>query len=108
MLYDFINTEEQLVEFVKKLNDLSHYEKYQLFNYVFPTKLLDLRPKGFKNTKYLMYNKWIIPIGKFQIYSTTRINSKNPIDNPELKTGLYEKIYFHLNIDDQGISQNSQ
>lgn len=105
LLYDFINTEEDLIEFVKKLNELSHFEKYQLFNYVFSTKLLQLRADGYKNTPEEFYEKWTIPIGNLSMFSTTKINKKNHSKNPDFKTGLYEKIYFHLQPDDLGISQ---
>ena len=106
MLYENITTESELIEFVKMLNDLTHYEQYLLFNNIFQTDLLDLRPSNFKHTSNISYYRWLIKVGSFGIYSTTKINKRNPIENPDLKTGLYEKIHFHLSPDDTGISQN--
>lgn len=105
MLYDNINTELELNEFVNKLNEISHFERYQIFHYAFETKLLQLHSEYFTNTAERFFNLWGIKVGRFGIYSTTQMNVRNHIENPHLRTGVYEKIYFHLNPADTGISQ---
>lgn len=108
MLYDdYIDTEEKLREFVLQLNELTHWEKYHLFYYVFETKMISLRPKGYDNNRTSFYIKWVIPVGKFGMYVTTKINTNFPRKNPEARTGFHEAIYFHLNPEDKGISQIS-
>ena len=47
LLFDKINTEEQLNEFVQKLNECEPYQQYLLFLEVFKPKVMDLNPKGF-------------------------------------------------------------
>lgn len=106
MLYENIKTETELTEFVDSLNGISHYEKYLLFNNIFNTGVYDLRPKDLPITEETHFQKWIFPVGTFFVFATVKINKRNPIENPDFRTGFYEKFYFHLLPDDTGISQS--
>ena len=105
MLYDNIINENQLREFVDSLNKITHYEKYLLFNDVFQTGVYELRAKGLPIDLNTHYQKWLFPVGPFFVFASVKINKKNPTENPDFKTGFYEKIYFHLKPEDNGISQ---
>lgn len=111
MLYENINTIEKLKEFVDKLNELSHYDQYVLVDNVFMQKgkrALDLNLKEIPRKGNVSHQRWLFAIGEnFTFYATFRINSKLSVEKPEMKTGAYEKIYFHLSENDiSGISQN--
>lgn len=107
LLFDQIDSQEQLKEFVQKLNERSHYEKYLLFLEVFKPKVLDLNPKGFPRNSRSQYQIWWFWTNKYKIYTTVKINYDFPLENPEAKTGFYEDFHFHLfPIDYSGISQD--
>lgn len=104
--YEHINTYEELNLFVEKLNQLTHYERYLLFANIFDTDTVSVNDPEFNKVVGNTYlQMWVTTVGRFSLYLTTKINSHNFIDNPEMKTGAIEKIYFHLSIDDPGISQ---
>jgi hypothetical protein len=105
MIYENIITEDQLREFVDSLNKITHYEKYLLFNNIFETGIYELKPKDLPKTETTYFQKWIFPVGPYFVFASVKINLENPTVNPEFKTGFYEKIYFHLKPDDNGISQ---
>ena len=105
MLYDNIITEDQLSEFVDSLNKITHYEKYLLFNNIFDIGIYELRVKDLPVTETTHFQKWLFPAGPYFVFASVKINLENPAVNPEFKTGFYEKIYFHLKPDDNGISQ---
>ena len=106
MLYKHISTQKELSEFVKKLNEITHYERYLLFAHVFETTTVNRSESVLSNEdKHIYLEMWSMKIGDFIVYITTRINTRNFIDNPEIKTGAIENIYFHLTPDDPGISQ---
>lgn len=104
--YEKITTDQELTAFVSSLNNITHYEKYLLFDHIFDTGIYEIRAKGLPITENTHFQKWIIPVGNFFIFATVKINKRNPVDNPDFKTGAYEKFYFHLLPDDPGISQN--
>ena len=105
MLYENIITEDQLSEFVDSLNKITHYEKYLLFNDIFHTGVYELVAKGLPQTDKINYQKWLFPVGPYFVFASVKINLRNRLENPDFKTGFYEKIYFHLNPEDNGISQ---
>lgn len=105
--YEKITTEQELTDFVSSLNNITHYEQYLLFHNIFNTGVFDLRPKELPFTENTHFQKWIFPVGGFFVFATVKINKRNPIDNPDFKTGFYEKFYFHLLPDDPGISQSA-
>lgn len=107
MLYEYINNESDLQEFVQRLNELSHFDKYQLINNVFKINVVTLNIPELPRKNKVSHQRWWFSIGdKYQCFVTFRINSKLPIERPT-GTGVYEKIHFHLNENDiSGISQN--
>lgn len=108
LLFDQIDSQEQLKEFVQKLNESFLYEKYLLFLEVFKPKVLDLNPKGFPMNSRNKYEIWWFWANKYKIYVTVKINYDFPLENPEAKTGFYEDFHFHLfPIDYSGISQDA-
>lgn len=108
-IFEDIRTADQLREFVEELNNLPQQKRYLLFNYVFERKIHDLRPKDFPITRESHFQQWWFAVGDSVVFATVKINKKNPTENPDLKTGFYENIYFHLNPDDtSGISHNQQ
>lgn len=100
MLYEHIKTTDQLSEFVEKLNSLPLYDRYMLFQHVFDTRVHELRPLNFPVTGNSHYQKWWFNVGDFAVFSTVKINKRNFIENPDIQTGFYENIYYHLNPDD--------
>ena len=105
MLYENIITEDQLSEFVDSLNKITHYEKYLLFNNIFETGIYELRATGLPMDEKTHFQKWLFPVGSYFVFASVKINRRNPVENPDFKTGFYEKIYFHLKPEDNGISQ---
>lgn len=96
MLYEHISTKEELELFVKKLNEITHHERYLLFNYTFTTSVYSPYFRMRKTTGDVYDEMWVVKVGTFQIYATTRINRNNDIENPEMRTGMYQNIYFHI------------
>lgn len=108
LLYEHINTKEQLIEFVDHLNTLPVREKHLLFTHIFNTRSIDIAPKDFPRTQKIFFQKWWFAVKQYAVYVTVKINKKLPLEKPELKSGLYEEIYFHLNPQDySGISQTA-
>ena len=108
LLFDQINTEEQLNEFVQKLNECELYQQYLLFLEVFKPKVMDLNPKGFPRNSRSQYQIWWFWANKYKIYVTVKINYDFPLEKPAAKTGFYENFHFHLfPIDYSGISQDA-
>lgn len=106
-IFDHIHTAEQLKDFVDELNGLSLFHRYIAFERFLQPKIHDLRPNNFPVTKDSHYQQWWFAIKEFVVFTTVKINKLNPTKNPDLKTGFYENIYFHLNPDDtSGISHN--
>lgn len=104
--YENISTETELQEFVESLNKISHHDQYLLFNHIFQVRIYEIRAKGLPKTPTTHYQTWFFPTGKYAVFTTVKINTENPIVNPDYKTGFYEKFHFHLQPDDTtGISQ---
>ena len=62
--------------------------------------------KSIKNTTQNHVQKWWFSVNKFPVYAYVKIDMKLPIKRPDLKSGMYEQIYFTTNTNDfSGISQ---
>ncbi|GAB0156232.1 hypothetical protein CHRYSEOSP005_14960 [Chryseobacterium sp. Alg-005] len=108
MLYEKIDNAEMLKDFVERLNLLSLYDRYNLYNFVFEPHIFDITPKFYPRTRTVFYDIWRISVGKFNIYATIKTNTRLPIEKPGLNTGMYEEIFFHIHPGDQiGISQEA-
>ena len=108
LLYEHINTKEQLIEFVDHLNTLPVREKHLLFVEIFNPRVFDFMADKFPKRNKIYFEKWWFAVRTFPVYATIKINKKLPLERPDLKSGLYEEIYFHINPEDNsGISQNA-
>lgn len=105
-LYEHISTKDQLIEFVEHLNTLTVREKHLLFVEVFQPRIFDFMADKFPRRNQVYFEKWWFAVRTFPVYATIKVNKKLPIEKPELKSGFFEEIYFHINPEDNsGISQ---
>lgn len=106
--YEQIETKDQLREFVEHLNTLPVREKHLLFVEIFKPHIYDWMAEQFPKRRKIYFEKWWFAVKDFPVYATIKINKKLPLEKPELKSGLYEQIYFHIDPNDNsGISQHS-